>query len=168
MTRRNKTNKKNMGEIVNIFPRTFGHRAGGTKRNYNNNSISIFYKTITMQFLGMLNTIKLYHWKTYSYATHKATDELYSKLNQNIDHFIEVLLGKMGGRVNLMNVKMLPLKDFDSINAFKREIESYKRFLINLDNQQALQGMSNTDLYNIRDEILGNLNQFLYLFTFTK
>jgi hypothetical protein len=24
----------------------------------------------------------------------------------------------------------------------------------------------NTDLYNIRDEILGNINQFLYLITF--
>ena len=31
----------------------------------------------------MLNTIKLYHWKTYSYATHKATDDLYSKIGEN-------------------------------------------------------------------------------------
>jgi hypothetical protein len=28
--------------------------------------------------------------------------------------------------------------------------------------------MTNTDLMNIRDEILGDLNQFLYLFTFDK
>jgi hypothetical protein len=28
--------------------------------------------------------------------------------------------------------------------------------------------MTNTDLLNIRDEILGDLNQFLYLLTFDK
>ena len=112
---------------------------GNTRKRYSNTSStnSNFEKQITVTFLEMLLMVKLFHWKTHSYATHKATDELYSKLNQNIDHFIEVLLGKMGGRVNLMNVKMLPLKDFDSINAFKREIESYKRFLINLDNQKS-------------------------------
>ena len=28
--------------------------------------------------------------------------------------------------------------------------------------------MSNTDLFNIRDTILGDMNQFLYLLTFNK
>jgi len=168
MARKNKTNKKIIQQSPKNLPRMFGHRAGGTKRNYQNRSLPFFYKRVTIQFLKMLNTIKLYHWKTYSYATHKATDELYSKLNENIDNFIEVLLGKTGRRVDLMNVKMLPLKDFNSVIVFKNEIESYKRFLVDLDNEPALQSMSNTDLYNIRDEILGNLNQFLYLLTFTK
>jgi hypothetical protein len=30
---------------------------------------------IVPTFLHMLNTVKLYHWKTLSFATHKATDE---------------------------------------------------------------------------------------------
>ena len=47
---------------------------------------------IVQTFLEMLNTVKLYHWKTHSYAQHKATDELYSKLNENIDTFVEILL----------------------------------------------------------------------------
>jgi len=41
-------------------------------------------------FLEMLNVIKIYHWKTRSYAQHKATDELYGRLNENIDKFIEI------------------------------------------------------------------------------
>ena len=45
---------------------------------------------ITKVFLEMLNTVKLYHWKTYSYATHEATDKLYKELNEYIDEFIEV------------------------------------------------------------------------------
>ena len=36
---------------------------------------------IVETFMGMLNMVKLYHWKTYSYAKHQATDELYKKLN---------------------------------------------------------------------------------------
>ena len=35
---------------------------------------------ITKVFLEMSNTVKLYHWKTLSYSTHNATDELYKDL----------------------------------------------------------------------------------------
>jgi hypothetical protein len=38
--------------------------------------------------LEMIMMVKLFHWKTHSYATHKATDELYSKLNEHVDQFI--------------------------------------------------------------------------------
>ena len=34
---------------------------------------------IVETFMGILNMVKLYHWKTYSYAKHQATDELYMK-----------------------------------------------------------------------------------------
>ena len=109
--------------------------------------------------------IKLFHWKTFSYATHKATDDLYSKLNENIDQFMEVLLGKTGKRTILTNQKSIRLVDLNNQESLKREIEVFKSFLVGLDENQFMKQMSNTDLYNIRDEILGNLNQFLYLLT---
>lgn len=120
---------------------------------------------VTM-FLQMLNTVKLYHWKTFSYPQHKATDELYANLNSNIDTFVETLLGKTGGRVNLTKQKTLPLLDNTNINNFKNEIAQYKNFLINMSKDSELNTSSNSDLMNIRDEILGNLNQFTYLLTF--
>ena len=100
-----------------------------------------------------------------SYATHKATDDLYSKMNENIDNFIEILLGKTGKRTNLTNQKRIRLIDLSSQDALKREIEKFKNYLVELNENQFMKQMSNTDLYNIRDEILGNLNQFLYLLT---
>ena len=127
-----------------------------------------FEQQIVIKFLTMLNTVKLFHWKTHSYATHKATDELYSNLNGHIDTFIEVLLGKTGDRVNLTGTKSIVLKDFTSVEQFKREIIEYKSYLVSLNSNPALKTMSNSDLYNIRDEILGDLNQFLYLLTFDK
>lgn len=130
-------------------------------------SLAAFESDVACKFLEMLNTIKVYHWKTYSYATHKATDELYASLGANIDKFIEILLGKAQNRIKL-RTKNIPVKDMNSPQEFKREIESYKSYLVNLSNNKALGagGMTNTDLLNIRDEILGDLNQFLYLFTF--
>ena len=147
-------------------------RKNSYKNSYKNN-YSKFTKTpekfeqkIVLTFLQMLNTVKLYHWKTHSYATHKATDELYSALNGSIDSFVEILLGKYGNRVNLSRVKSIPLKDFVSDDQFKREIMYFKEFLVGLDTNNAMHLMSNSDLYNIRDEMLGQFNQLLYLLTF--
>ncbi len=142
--------------------RTRKHSGG---KSTTTSSLPAFESEITHKFLEMLNTIKLFHWKTYSYATHKATDDLYAKLGDNIDKFIEVLLGKAQNRIQF-KPKNIYLKDITNPQEFKREIESYKSYLVGLDNHKGLKTMTNTDLFNIRDEILGDLNQFLYLFTF--
>ena len=120
---------------------------------------------IVMMFLQMLNTVKLYHWKTYNYSQHKATDQLYTELNENIDTFVETMLGKTGDRVNLTKQKTIPLFDFTNLIDFTKEIEKYKTFLINMNIEAGINITNNSDLFNIRDEILGNLNQFTYLLT---
>jgi len=121
---------------------------------------------IVMTFLEMLNTVKLYHWKTHSYAQHKATDELYKNLNTNIDTFVEIMLGKKGNRVNLTNVHSIPLYDYNNLQSFKKKIAEYRIFLINMTQYDSLNITNNSDLLNARDEILGNINQFEYLLTF--
>ena len=138
----------------------------GTRRAKFQHSIASFEKDITVRFLEILMMVKLYHWKTYSYATHKATDDLYTELNENIDKFIEVLLGKAGNRINLMGKKNISLIDLNSPESLRNKINSFKSYLVSITNSPAIKSMSNTDLLNIRDEILGNLNQFLYLLTF--
>lgn len=124
-------------------------------------------QSIVTMFLQMLNTVKLYHWKTSSYSQHKATDDLYSDLNDSIDTFVEIMLGKNGGsRVDLTGTKSLPLMDYTDVADFKREVEKYKAFLTGMSNDAALSVGSNSDLMNTRDEILAHLNQFTYLLTF--
>ena len=114
-------------------------------------------------FLHMLNTVKLYHWKTTSFSTHKATDELYGTLNEKIDDFVEVMLGKreMGGRAKLLNVPLIKLSMYSNNEAFTKQIEAYKEFLLAFND--SLDGVVNTDLLAIRDEILAAFNKFLYL-----
>ena len=123
-----------------------------------------FNQEVVKVFLQILNTVKLYHWKTKSFAIHKATDELYSKLGSNIDSFIEVLLGKEEERIHLPGSSSLSLLDFNSLSDFKKEINIFKNFLIRLN--QTLASPINSDLLTIRDEMLKDINQFLYLSTF--
>jgi DNA-binding ferritin-like protein len=141
----------------------------GTRKNKLSKGISslvTFQKQITVIFFEMLLMVKLYHWKTHSYATHKSTDKLYSKLNDNMDKFMEVLFGKTGIRSDLMKQKKIRLIDLNSPETLKREIVRFKSYLVSLNTNNAVKQMSNVDLLNIRDEILGDMNQFLYLLSF--
>jgi hypothetical protein len=140
-----------------------GRRKGGSRKNISSAKYS--QPNIVAMFLQMLNTVKLYHWKTSSHAQHKATDDLYSSLNSTIDSFVEIMLGKKGDRVNLIGTKSIPLHDYTDLTDFKREVDIYKDYLIGMSKSQFNTGRD-TDLLNTRDELLGHLNQFTYLLTF--
>jgi DNA-binding ferritin-like protein len=150
------------------MPKTFRRKNKNyTQKNMKtSSSLKSFEKQITIIFLEMLMMVKLFHWKTYSYATHKATDELYSSLNEHIDEFIEVLLGKTGTRIDLLGNKTISLIDLNSPEQLKSKIEGFKSYLTSLTNSKVISSLRDSDLLNIRDEILGDLNQFLYLLTF--
>jgi hypothetical protein len=127
------------------------------KKGSSKNNILIF-------FLSMLNTIKMYHWQTFSYPQHKATDELYESLEDLIDKFIEVLLGKTNSRFTLSKSFTLHIQNDTNIKKLTKIINGYKSYLINIE-QYLPNSMTNADLLNIRDEIVSVLNQFLYLST---
>lgn len=117
---------------------------------------------IIKTFFEILHTIKLYHWKTKSYAQHQATDELHEKLSQQTDRFIEVLMGKTLSRINMVENKMR-LYDFDNKVDFKHKLFEFRQFLIDL--SQIFPKKKDTDLMTVRDDMLESVNQFLYLFT---
>ena len=116
-------------------------------------------------FLELLNMVKLYHWKTRSFSVHKATDELYERLNEHVDKFIEVLLGKDQSRIHMVEHR-IDLLDVDTKSEFQERIFEYRTFLTELD--IFFDKGRDTDLLNIRDEVLADINQFLYLMTFDK
>ena len=78
--------------------------------------------------LKLLIIVKIYHWKTESYAIHKATDKLYDSLNKNIDRFVEILLGKNETRLN-MKGKNIEISDPTNIDEFKKIIYDYRILL---------------------------------------
>ena len=62
--------------------------------------------------------------------------------------------------------KRIRLIDSDNTRDFKSQMHHYREFLIDISNYFNVK--KDTDLLNVRDEILGNINQFLYLMTFDK
>ena len=114
---------------------------------------------IVKVMLNIRNQIKLYHWQTGLFSRHKATDDLTTKLDANIDMFVEAYMGKYGrpkisGKIELHNLSERSAREF---------IESCKHYLTHVLPQKL--SKDDTDLLNIRDTILGDLNQNLYLFT---
>jgi hypothetical protein len=136
-----------------------------TRKNYNKltKNKKDFEKEITIVFFEMLLMVKLYHWNTMNYATHKATDEFYSKLGDNMDKFIEVLLGKLNNRIDLKNKKLINLLCVND-EQFKKKIFDFKLYLHKLNDTKMSLHMGE-DLLNIRDEIMADIDQLLYLLT---
>ena len=143
------------------YKKRYNNFSNTKKKRYTNRLKS----NIVQKFMELLTLIKLYHWKTHSYAQHKATDELYSKLNENIDKFVEVLLGKSKHRVKMMETKM-KMYDLENKGELKSHIFEYRQFLIDMHHD--FSSKKDSDLFSIRDDILGDLNQFLYLLSFDK
>ena len=120
-----------------------------------------------LRFLEMLNTIKIYHWSTLSYPTHKATDELHSKLSELVDSFIEIYIGHLSRRggagagvpVFKRGTTAISFCECKSLDVFRKKLDSYVIFMEGL--TERLNGY--TDLVNIRDEMVGAVAQALYL-----
>ena len=113
-------------------------------------------------FLEMRNQIKLYHWQTHSYARHKATDDAVSSLDEHIDKFVEVYIGKYGRpKLSGKNASFTleNLTDKKAITFVKECIQILQTVLV-----KDLKPESDSDLFNLRDEMLADLNQLLYLF----
>jgi hypothetical protein len=112
-------------------------------------------------FFHMQNNIKLYHWQTKFYPRHKASDDLLGNISDLIDKFIEVYIGRYKRPSFKKNFKIV-VSELDD-DAAEYLIESYINFM--KDEIPKYLDDNDTDLYNIRDEILSELNKTLYLFT---
>jgi hypothetical protein len=113
-------------------------------------------------FFQMREQIKLYHWQTHSFAEHKATDDLLDSLDKVIDEYVEVYMGKYGrpkmvARNSTTHIKNLTKKN---MIAFIKACVSYLEGPLTKHLKP-----SDTDLINLRDEMLSDLHKVQYLFT---
>jgi hypothetical protein len=114
------------------------------------------------QLFGFRDQIKLYHWQTLSHARHVASDTFVTNLNAFIDSFVEIYQGKYG-RIKLGKVATIRLEDIDddSIISYMKKYRNYLTYTLT----NSLDSMKDTDLLNIRDEMLADVNKTLYLFS---
>lgn len=106
--------------------------------------------------------IQLYHWITESFSRHKASDLLYESIGSHVDKFMEVYMGKYGRPILKNGQQTLVVKkmsDADFLAYLKEKINFFQSIL-----PQNL-SQNDTDLLNIRDEIIADINKVLYLCT---
>ena len=119
---------------------------------------------IVLVLSDVLNQLKIYHWQTKSYAKHKASCELIEKLTNISDKIIETIQGSR-------NIRLIIPDDYNSIklnNQTDKSIEELLLYFKNwlLEKFPKYLVAKDKDIFNLRDELLGNVNQTLYLFTF--
>jgi len=118
--------------------------------------------TIVQFYLTLRNALKIYHWNTKSYARHKASDEFIEKFDKLTDRFVEVYIGRYGRSAALskdMNLELPALNEKAVVQYFEEACNWLETKL------PKMLKPSDTDLINLRDEILGEIHQTLYLFT---
>lgn len=114
-------------------------------------------------FLHLRNQIKLYHWQTRVYARHIATDQILDKIEKNIDSFVEIYIGKYGRpKVTGANAT-ITLHNLTEAGASRLIKAATKHLQGPL--TKSLRVGSDSELINIRDEMIADLHQLLYLFT---
>ena len=117
---------------------------------------------IVQFYLILRNATKVYHWNTKSYPRHKATDNFVENMDKLIDRFVEVYIGKYERDSALgknMNITLPGFNEKNIINFFEEA-----RVWLSVALPKMLKE-NDTDLINIRDEMLGEINQMLYLFS---
>jgi hypothetical protein len=118
-----------------------------------------------MNFVQVLLTtthqLHVYHWQTDSYAAHQAFGQAYDALDGLMDQFVEVFMGKYGKvatkggfNISLSNITDKKPGEF---------IDSVIDFLTN-ELPKSLKD-NDSDLLNIRDEMIAELNKLKYLLT---
>ena len=109
-------------------------------------------------FLKIQQQLRIFHWQTESYAQHKAFGKAYEVLNELIDQFVEVFTGKYG-RPKAKFTYNIELKNYDE--NFATEIDDAIFFLAEI--TKVVDVSADTDLLNLRDEMLAELNRLKYL-----
>ena len=132
---------------------------------------------IISQIIQTRDRLQLFHWKTKSFAKHKASDELIQNLTANMDRFVETYLGShpVEDKNFLINTSIrLETCDDKQITGCLYGLLDYLRDLSEETRVKTtlLRGFSkkstkvvNTDLLNIRDEMMSDIHKTLYLFT---
>ena len=109
---------------------------------------------IQMQF-------KFLHWQTFGDAKHRAYGDIYDMLGDKIDDFVESMMGKYG-RPEFDPEFPIMFQDMSALSV-QNFLDGITEFLVSMTDR--LDSRYDTDLLNLRDEMLGGINKLKYLLT---
>ena len=116
---------------------------------------------ITLKLVQIQLQFKFLHWQTFGDAKHKAYGEIYDSMGDNIDRLVESMMGKYG-RIQFDSEFSIMFQDISALSV-QKFMDGITEFLVGMTEQ--LDPKYDSDLLNIRDEILGDINQTKYRLT---
>jgi DNA-binding ferritin-like protein len=112
-------------------------------------------------FLGVLAQLKIFHWQTKGYARHNAFGSTIDAIDGLVDDFVEEAMGQYG-RFTLDDetntIQLANLSDLKPIEMINTICDALIQISDQLDPKD-------TNLLNLRDEILGKFQKLKYLLT---
>jgi hypothetical protein len=112
--------------------------------------------------MNLYDQVKIYHWQTMHFPRHEAAGKLIESLDDLIDSFVETYMGKYGRPKLTTKTGTIHIRNFHDKQAPALIKEAIDWMTHDLPKKLK---STDTDLLNIRDEIIAVLNRTLYLFT---
>jgi hypothetical protein len=108
--------------------------------------------------LGFVMQIHVFHWLTTSYSQHKTLGDLYDGIHDLTDTFMETYMGKYGRNMSTSAGSVITYNP----TSLNETISSFEAFLSSLSTEL---DPADTDLLNIRDEMLALVHSTQYFLT---
>jgi len=116
---------------------------------------------LILKLVQIQNQFRFLHWQTFGDAKHRAYGGIYDGLGDIIDTFTEAMMGKYG-RPDFESEFSIMFQDIKAIN-LQSFLDGITEFLVGMTDQ--LDSKYDTDLLNLRDEMLTEVNKLKYLLT---
>jgi len=116
---------------------------------------------LILKLVQIQNQFRFLHWQTFGYSKHKSYGKIYESLGDLIDNFTETMMGKYG-RPQFDSEFSIMFQDIQAVNV-QNFLDGITEFLVEI--TETLDSKYDTDLLNIRDEMLGEINRLKYLLT---
>ncbi len=112
-------------------------------------------------FLGIHAQLKVFHWQTKGYARHNAFASTRDDLEGLMDDFVEESMGQYGRFILDDETNTIKLANLNELKPLEM-VETICQALVQMTEQL---DPKDTNLLNIRDEILGKFQKLKYLLT---
>lgn len=114
-----------------------------------------------LKLVQIQNQFRFLHWQTTGDAKHRAYGDMYENLGPLMDDFTEAMMGKYG-RPEFDSEFAIMFQDISNLSV-QSFVDGIEEFLISM--SDSLDQRRDTDLINLRDEMLKHVNKLKYLLT---
>lgn len=112
-------------------------------------------------FLGLHAQLKVFHWQTKGFSRHEGFAKIRESLEDLMDDFVEEAMGQYGRFVldeETNTIKLVNLSEVKPVELAETICNALVQMSEQIDSKD-------TNLLNIRDEILGKMQKLKYLLT---